>query len=152
VGSSQFRWRYEWGLAMLRQLSEEQQLCLERAAECRGRAQAIQDEEQRATLLDMEESWLILASSYEMVEKIQTFLTAQVRSADGTDHVKTPLTSREIDILVFAALGLSYRQTAERCGISTATVHSHLKRIYRKLNTHSKTEAIYQAQMSGLIT
>ncbi len=35
--------------------------------------------------------------------------------------------------------------------ISTATVHSHLKRIYRKLEVHSKTEAVYEARRRSLI-
>ncbi len=36
-------------------------------------------------------------------------------------------------------------------GISVGTVHTFLKRIYRKLAVHSKTEAVFEANRLGLI-
>jgi len=35
--------------------------------------------------------------------------------------------------------------------VSLATVHTHLKSIYRKLAVHSKTEAVFEANRLGLI-
>jgi DNA-binding NarL/FixJ family response regulator len=58
------------------------------------------------------------------------------------------LTPRERDILEMIAKGFSYAETSKICGISAATVHSHLKSIYRKLEVHSKTEAVYEARRS----
>jgi DNA-binding NarL/FixJ family response regulator len=61
------------------------------------------------------------------------------------------LTRRECEILEMIAKGFSYTETSKICGISAATVHSHLKSIYRKLEVHSKTEAVYEARRRSLI-
>src|SRR5262249_19656413 len=77
----------------------------------------------------------------------------QARRADGKPDGggETRLTRREHEVLQMIAKGFSYAETSEICGISTATVHSHLKSIYRKLEVHSKTEAVYEARRRSLI-
>lgn len=67
------------------------------------------------------------------------------------DAGETKLTNREREILEMIAKGFSYTETAKICGISAATVHSHLKSIYSKLEVHSKTEAVYEARRRSLI-
>lgn len=69
---------------------------------------------------------------------------------DGAD-AKDTLTSREVEILRMIARGFSYAETAELLGISVQTVHTHLKRIYRKLAVHSKTEAVFEADQRHLL-
>jgi DNA-binding NarL/FixJ family response regulator len=64
---------------------------------------------------------------------------------------ETRLTRREHEILSMIAKGFSYAETSKICSISSATVHSHLKSIYRKLEVHSKTEAVYEARRRSLI-
>jgi len=64
---------------------------------------------------------------------------------------ETKLTGREHEILEMISKGFSYSETSKICGISAATVHSHLKSIYRKLEVHSKTEAVYEARRRSLI-
>jgi DNA-binding NarL/FixJ family response regulator len=61
------------------------------------------------------------------------------------------LTAREAEILNAIARGFSYQETAALLGISVLTVHTHLKRIYRKLAVHSKTEAVFEADKRGLL-
>jgi DNA-binding NarL/FixJ family response regulator len=61
------------------------------------------------------------------------------------------LTRRETEVLELIAKGHSYNKAAVHCGVSCATVHSHLKNVYRKLEAHSKTEAIYIARVRGII-
>jgi DNA-binding NarL/FixJ family response regulator len=61
------------------------------------------------------------------------------------------LTRRERDILEMIAKGFSYFETSQICGVASATVHSHLKSIYRKLEVHSKTEAVHEARRLSLI-
>jgi DNA-binding NarL/FixJ family response regulator len=68
----------------------------------------------------------------------------------GSGH-ETKLTGREHEILEMITKGFSYSETSKICGISAATVHSHLKSIYRKLEVHSKTEAVYEARRRSLI-
>jgi DNA-binding NarL/FixJ family response regulator len=64
---------------------------------------------------------------------------------------KTALTRREHEILEMIAKGFSYAETSKICNVGVATVHSHLKSIYRKLEVHSKTEAVYEARRRSLI-
>lgn len=51
------------------------------------------------------------------------------------------LTARETEILELLCRGLSYKQIADKCFISTKTVNSHIENIYRKLNVHTAVEA-----------
>jgi DNA-binding NarL/FixJ family response regulator len=52
------------------------------------------------------------------------------------------LTDREKELLSLMARGKHYKEVAEALGISTDTVRSHIRRIYRKLHVHSRTEAV----------
>lgn len=61
------------------------------------------------------------------------------------------LTRRETDILWAIAKGLSYAETAESLGLSTQTVRSHIKNIYRKLEVNTRGEAVFVAVQQGLI-
>ena len=54
-------------------------------------------------------------------------------------------------MLGYAARGYSYDEVAQLMGITRHTVMSYVKRSYRKLHVHSKTEAIYEARRMGLV-
>lgn len=71
--------------------------------------------------------------------------------ADVASDTVDGLTAREVEILRTIARGFSYAETAELLGISVQTVHTHLKRIYRKLAVHSKTEAVFEADQRNLL-
>jgi DNA-binding NarL/FixJ family response regulator len=62
-----------------------------------------------------------------------------------------PLSPREKEILNAISRGYTYAETAKLLGIGAATVHTHLKRVYRKLAVNSKTEAVFEANKLGLI-
>lgn len=83
----------------------------------------------------------------KLLNKLQLRTAGEPLEANGD----TTLTRREHDILEMIAKGFSYTETSKICGIATATVHSHLKSIYRKLKVHSNTEAIYEARRRSLI-
>jgi DNA-binding NarL/FixJ family response regulator len=55
------------------------------------------------------------------------------------------LTSRETDVLQLLAAGHTYTQVSERLGVSSNTVASHVKNIYRKLEVHSGRAAVWRA-------
>jgi DNA-binding NarL/FixJ family response regulator len=71
--------------------------------------------------------------------------------AERNGEEETTLTAREGEILNAISRGFSYAETAQMLGLSVGTVHSFLKRIYRKLAVHSKTEAVFEANRLGLI-
>ncbi len=83
----------------------------------------------------------------KLLNRLQSKAADQKPDAGG----ETRLTRREHEILEMIAKGFSYAETSKICGVSTATVHSHLKSIYRKLEVHSKTEAVYEARRRSLI-
>lgn len=55
------------------------------------------------------------------------------------------LTKRELEILQLLKTGLSYKMIAAELKIGIETVRSHLKKIYKKLQVNSATEAIYKS-------
>ena len=55
------------------------------------------------------------------------------------------LSSREKEILKCLVDGMSYKLIASHCFISIDTVHGHIKNIYKKLQVHSKSEAVVKA-------
>ena len=65
---------------------------------------------------------------------------------------KAPLLSpREREVLLLCAKGYSYEEIAPLLAVSRHTVTSFVKRIYRKLQVHSKTEAVYEARRMGFL-
>jgi DNA-binding NarL/FixJ family response regulator len=73
---------------------------------------------------------------------------------DQPDRVQTPeseLTAREIEVLGLAAKGYNHSEVAKLLGLSTNTVASYTRRIYEKLEVHSRAEALFEAGRMGLI-
>ena len=68
-----------------------------------------------------------------------------------TPKPSTILTNRELDVLTSFAKGLSYAEASQALDISKHTVAEHVKAIYRKLDVHSRNEAIFEATQLGLL-
>lgn len=62
-----------------------------------------------------------------------------------------PLSERETEILRLLAKGMSFNEIGNILAISPHTVTAHIKKIYRKLQVHSRGEAVYEAAQMGLI-
>ncbi len=60
------------------------------------------------------------------------------------------LTEREKEILSCLVEGMSYKLIADECTISIDTVNVHIKNIYKKLQVHSKSEAVEKRYREGL--
>ena len=63
----------------------------------------------------------------------------------------TPLTKRELEILRFLAKGGTTSRIAAHLHISPTTVNNHVQNILRKLNAHTRLEAIRRAEYAGLV-
>jgi LuxR family maltose regulon positive regulatory protein len=79
-------------------------------------------------------------------ERITDALTAQ--SALPFGQVLSP---REMTVLAELSTHLQGREIAERLYVSTNTLKTHTKAIYRKLGTTSRSESVAVAKSLGLI-
>ena len=61
------------------------------------------------------------------------------------------LSPQERQVLTLSAKGFSFEEIARMLAVSRHTVMTYVKRSYRKLQVHSKTEAIYEARKLGLV-
>ena len=64
---------------------------------------------------------------------------------------KVKLSPRETTILEQLSKGLNYNEIAENLIISPSTVRKHIENIYKKLQVHSKMEAVLKAFKHNLI-
>lgn len=70
----------------------------------------------------------------------------------GSDGGEVPaLSDRETDVLKLVAQGYVNKEIAQRLGIGTATVSTHVKNLYRKLSARTRVQAVNAAQARGLI-
>ncbi|MDH3981342.1 MAG: response regulator transcription factor [Kiritimatiellaceae bacterium] len=77
---------------------------------------------------------------------------------DMQQHISTEepnhehhLTSREHEILQQIELGLSYKEIAAKLHISPHTVHTHIKKIYEKVQVGGRDEVVKKARRLGWI-
>lgn len=61
------------------------------------------------------------------------------------------ITDRELKVIQQVARGFNAQEIAQQMGISSHTVATHVKRIYKKLHVHSRSEAVYEATLLGLL-
>ena len=62
------------------------------------------------------------------------------------------LSTRELEILEFAARGMSNKEIANSLGLSLRTVKGHLAEIFTKLRVGSRTEAVITCLQAGFIS
>lgn len=95
----------------------------------------------------------IPAFSPSMTQKILQYIKNNEKSSrrKTTKLPPLPLTTREKQVFVYIARGLQAPDVALQLGLSSYTVSSYIKDIYRKLNISSRAEAALLAQRYGLI-
>lgn len=72
-------------------------------------------------------------------------------SFDNTTSEEINLSAREIEVLEQLAQGLSYTIIADNLFLSPSTIRKHIENIYKKLQVHSKIEAVQKARNNNLI-
>ena len=65
--------------------------------------------------------------------------------------VVTPLTGREIEILVLASRGIKGRYIAAQVGITEGTVKWHMQQIFDKLNVRDRPRSVERARELGIL-
>ncbi|MEB2343479.1 MAG: response regulator transcription factor [Deltaproteobacteria bacterium] len=61
------------------------------------------------------------------------------------------LSAREREVLGYIVKGFTYGEIARLTGLSAHTVATYVRRVYGKLEVHSRGEAVYEALASGLV-
>lgn len=88
-----------------------------------------------------------------LLTRFQPENASSSQSADKpADEAEVPaLSERERSVLNLVTKGYSYDEIASLLSVSRHTVLTYVKRIYRKLQVTSKTEAVYEARKMGLV-
>lgn len=98
---------------------------------------------------------------YEEISELQFLLTQRLRALQEQHVPEEPgeppklsfdlLTPKEEELLNLFAKGFSYQETAEYLECKLSTIQTHTKKIYKKLDVHSRSEAVHEAQLLGLL-
>lgn len=67
------------------------------------------------------------------------------------DQEEISLSNREVEVLEQLSKGLSYTVIARHLFLSPSTVRKHIENIYKKLQVHSKIEAVQKAKNKNII-
>lgn len=111
----------------------------------------VKDETKEALALGISRT---LAGQYPISPSIARYLIAHVRAAPAATET-TPaandglLTPRELDVLRSIGAGASYAETGKTLGVTITTIETHIRNLYRKLEAHSKVQAINNAKKLG---
>jgi DNA-binding CsgD family transcriptional regulator len=70
------------------------------------------------------------------------------RPLQGADAVLTPHETRLLALLVD---GHNYKTSAVEVGVTVHAISFHMRRIYEKLDVHSKSEAVAKALRQGIV-
>jgi DNA-binding NarL/FixJ family response regulator len=84
--------------------------------------------------------------SRAMTTQVVRKLREAPESGAGLRPVRSPLSTREWEVLDLLCAGASTRQIAGELDLTVETVRSHVKRVLRKLDSHSRAEAVQRAQ------
>lgn len=72
-------------------------------------------------------------------------------STQTQQSTEASLAAKELELLTLLAKGSSYKKAALQMNVSLSTIQTYIRNIYRKLQAHSKVEALSNARKLGLI-
>jgi len=81
------------------------------------------------------------------LNRISTSTQAQI----DNPLLLNPLTERELVTLRYLASDMSIPDIANEMFVAASTIRSYVKRIYSKLDAHSRIEAVNRGRQLGLI-
>ncbi len=83
--------------------------------------------------------------------KTLKLLRNPIQIKNKADQEEIVLSKREIEVLEQLSTGLSYTAIASNLFLSPSTVRKHIENIYKKLQVHSKIEAVQKAKNYKII-
>jgi DNA-binding NarL/FixJ family response regulator len=106
----------------------------------------------RTNLAELDDARRALASAIQRRHRASRMVVSR-RRPDALPAVVdgNPLTPRQLDILRRIAAGRSTDAIAHECWLTRTTVRNHVAAILRRLDAHSRVEAVARARELGLI-
>jgi DNA-binding CsgD family transcriptional regulator len=80
--------------------------------------------------------------SATIARKVVKLLQRSAGVTKSTSGVRLLLSDRQREMLELLAFGEPYKAIADKMGLSIHTVRGYIRRIYEKLQVHSRTEAV----------
>ncbi|MGQ5261827.1 response regulator [Micromonospora sp. ZYX-F-536] len=92
----------------------------------------------------------LVLGEYRRLAAVGTGPGSRAGPADGAEPGAPRLTERETEVLRLVAKGMSYKQIAQRLGLSHRTVQNHVQNTLGKLQLHNRVELTRYAIERGL--
>lgn len=86
-----------------------------------------------------------------MDPEVAGYLAKAIKNRPAQVRLAEPLTSREVEILALVGEGLQKKEISEQLLISYATVATHIRHIYEKLQVENAPAAITKAFKAGIL-
>jgi DNA-binding NarL/FixJ family response regulator len=94
----------------------------------------------------------VIKGNYPISPMLARYLFKHAKSSNLENKKnKKMLSKREMEILFLIADGMEYIEIAKNLNIGISTVQTHIRKLYKKLNAHSKTQAISKARIEGIL-
>ncbi len=95
----------------------------------------------------------LIAGGAPISPAIASHLLVRFRETQGAERNGPPsaLAGRERQVLELIVKGFTFPEIGDLLGISAHTVTTYVRRIYRKLEVRSRSEAVYEALQQGIV-
>jgi len=94
----------------------------------------------------------MLNGDYPISPSLARYLFKRIsETQDDLSAQELRLSPQQQQLLLHLSHGCNYNEAALAMGVKLSTVQTHIRNLYRKLNAHSKTQAIARAREQGLI-
>jgi len=94
----------------------------------------------------------VLAGNYPISPSLAKKIFKLLGAPDGREKdAEHDLTDREVEVLKMLARGLTYKETGFALKISISTVQSHVRSLYRKLDSRNRQQAVNNAREGGVL-
>jgi DNA-binding NarL/FixJ family response regulator len=103
----------------------------------------------------VEQIHLLLDGGSPISPSVARRLLKRIGGRPEVQALSTPsdalLSPQELSVLALSAKGYNYMEISDMLSLSRHTIQTYVKRVYRKLQVHTKTEAVYEARKLGLL-
>lgn len=104
--------------------------------------------ERKPELKHLKRTWQKLIAKLDQ----QSQVISQLDVGSGNkDSLRSILSDKELEIITLLSSGLSNKDISDLLDISVGTVKWHLSNLYRKMSVSSRTEAVFEAKVQGLV-